>query len=259
MFVWLSIINHWCMITQYPNSNSKCWSHMFSFQILNSRDHKFLSYYIIKIPKHHNFSSYYTITMCTLHALTYCMGGWNKRSESSIQHWNMAWDRGIRQVSTVRGTVGSCFEGVTLAYLVTQVKMHNWAHPVCAGKAAASVVLGSQYTPLASSAPWSTAQAQWVSSGCHVAQGWRLSWQPIIFSASSHVHSSHVHSHMLHHVVSHLTGHMTHHVIHHMISRHNIGHGLEGSRKVWNNDSELLLIHSSISHPMTSCAAAAGY
>ena len=60
--------------------------------------------------------------------------------------------------------------------------------------------------------------------------------------------------------VSHLTGHMTHHMIHHMISQHNIGHmtwhhGLEGSRKVWNNDSELLLIHSSISHPMTSCAA----
>ena len=52
----------------------------------------------------------------------------------------------------------------------------------------------------------------------------RVSWQPIIFSASSHVHSSHVHSHMLHHVVGHLTGHMTHHVIHHMISRHNIGH-----------------------------------
>ena len=51
-----------------------------------------------------------------------------------------------------------------------------------------------------------------------------LSWQPIIFSASSHVHSSHVHSHMLHHVVSHLTGHMTHHMIYHMISQHNIGH-----------------------------------
>ena len=51
-----------------------------------------------------------------------------------------------------------------------------------------------------------------------------LSWQPIIFSASSHVHSSHMHSHMLHHMVSHLTGHMTHHMIHHMISQHNIGH-----------------------------------
>ena len=87
-----------------------------------------------------------------------------------------------------------------------------------------------------------------------------VSWQPIIFSASSHVHSSHVHSHMLHHVVSHLTGHMTHHVIHHMIFQHNISHvtwhhGLEGSRKVWNDDSELLLIYSSISHPMISCAA----
>ena len=71
---------------------------------------------------------------------------------------------------------------------------------------------------------------------------------------------SHVHSHMLHHMVGHLTGHMTHHMIHHMISWHNIGHvtwchGLEGSRKVWNDDSELLLICSSISHPMTSCTA----
>ena len=53
---------------------------------------------------------------------------------------------------------------------------------------------------------------------CTTRRATRLSWQPIIFSASSHVHSSHVHSHMLHHVVSHLTGHMTHHVIHHMIS-----------------------------------------
>ena len=94
--------------------------------------------------------------------------------------------------------------------------------------------------------------AQWLKG--------HVSWQPIIFSASSHVHSSHVHSHMLHHMVSHLTGHMTHHMIYHMISRHNIGHviwchSLEGSRKVWNDDLELLLIHSSISHPMTLCAA----
>ena len=100
-------------------------------------------------------------------------------------------------------------------------------------------------------------EAKWVNF-THTLASWYeiwVSWQPIIFSASSHVHS-----HMLHHVVSHLTGHMTHHVINHMISWHNIGHmtwchGLEGSRKVWNDDSELLLICSSISHPMTSCAA----
>ena len=93
-----------------------------------------------------------------------------------------------------------------------------------------------------------------VGSKGSVMAAYKYFWLP------SHVHSSHVHSHMLHHMVSHLTGHMTYHMIHHIISRHNIGHmiwhhGLEGSRKVWNDDSELLLICSSISHPMTSCAA----